>query len=68
MAGLVVAQLLLEGRAVMLEIAPAGSLPGSNNRQFYRMKLTGESSPSETSPWPHTRPAAPSIHCWRMVY
>ena len=63
MAGLVVAQLLIEGRAVMLESAPAGSVPGSNDRHFHRMKLTGESFPSESSFWPHTIPAAPSSHC-----
>ncbi|BDA48950.1 hypothetical protein COCOBI_13-0600 [Coccomyxa sp. Obi] len=42
MAGLVVAQLLLQGRVVLLELVPANSLPGSANRSYYRMQLTAD--------------------------
>jgi hypothetical protein len=46
MAGLVVAQLLLQGRVVLLELVPTSGLPG-----IYRLQLTA----GESSYWPTTR-------------
>ena len=56
MAGLVVAQLLLSGRVVLLELASPNSPPGSGiRRSFFRMQLKA----GESRSWPPTR--LPSI-------
>ena len=56
MAGLVVAQLLLSGRVVLLELASPNSPLGSGTRRsFFRMQLKA----GESCSWPPTR--LPSI-------
>ena len=58
MAGLVVAQLLLSGRVVLLELASPNSPAGSGTlRSFSRMQLKA----GESSSWPPTR--LPSWRC-----
>ena len=58
MAGLVVAQLLLSGRVVLLELASPNSPAGSGTlRSFFRMQLKA----GESSSWPPTR--LPSWRC-----
>ena len=64
MAGLVVAQLLLKGRVVLLELV-LPVLLGSANRCYYRMQLRGE-SPTRLSSWRAER-ALQQHHCQRMV-
>ena len=60
MAGLVVAQLLLSGRVVLLELAAPNSPQGSR-RSCFRLQLKA----GELSSWPPTR--LPSWHCLNII-
>ena len=61
MAGLVVAQLLLGGRVVLLELAHPNSPEGVVTRSFFRMQLKA----GESSSWPPTR--LPSWRCYSII-